>query len=128
MSVVIDSSAVLDLLLNPADIDVSKIENEVLSAPQLLPFEVSNVIRRQWAGGLLSKEDAEQALSDFRALHIELSDWATIADRVWSLRGQLSSYDASYVALAIQTGRVLITADAKLVKAVGQEVQIELIE
>ncbi|MCL2418220.1 MAG: type II toxin-antitoxin system VapC family toxin, partial [Conexibacteraceae bacterium] len=38
-----------------------------------------------------------------------------LADRVWELRHQFTSYDACYLALAEAVGAPLFTCDAKLV-------------
>ena len=47
--------------------------------------------------------------------------------RVWELRGNLSAYDAVYVALAEALDGVLITCDGPLARAPGVGAEIELI-
>ena len=47
---------------------------------------------------------------------------------IWSLRANLTAYDAAYVALAEAFGATLLTRDARLANASGQFVRsIELI-
>ena len=45
--------------------------------------------------------------------------YAGSGDRVWQLRGILTSYDASYVALAELLGATLVTLDKRLARAPG---------
>jgi predicted nucleic acid-binding protein len=42
-----------------------------------------------------------------------------LLDRVWTLRGNLSTYDATYVALAEELACPLLTADGLLAGAAG---------
>jgi predicted nucleic acid-binding protein len=126
---VIDASAVLALLLGPiqqGDRVAERIADASLAAPALLPFEVVNVVRRQWSAGLVSDARAQTAWDDFRDLSISLWPWEAIAEGTWALRGSITSYDASYVALARIAGAPLLTADAKLCAAAMKYARIEL--
>jgi len=42
-----------------------------------------------------------------------------VLDRIWELRDNLSAYDAGYIALAERLGCALVTADARLSRALG---------
>jgi predicted nucleic acid-binding protein len=90
-----------------------------LAAPDLLPFEVANVLRRHQAHGALSPDVATLAHTDLLDLVVELFPYEAIADRVWELRGSLPSYDASYIALAERLDAPLATVDARLTRAHG---------
>ena len=57
---------------------------------------------------------ADSALRSYFALSIERHEAGLLANRVWSLRFQLTSYDASYIALAEALRVPLVTCDAKL--------------
>ena len=83
-------------------------------APDLLPYEVTNVLRRHRNAGRLSETEAGWLSTACTALSIELWPHAVLADRVWSLGANLSAYDAAYVALAERLGAVLLTADARI--------------
>jgi len=48
-------------------------------------------------------------------------------DRIWSLRANLTAYDAAYVALAESLPAPLITRDTRLAKAAGHTARIELV-
>jgi len=60
-----------------------------------------------------------------RYRHLEL------IERTWAMREALSTYDASYVALAELLRCPLLTADARLAKGVahaGSRVEVEVLE
>lgn len=80
-------------------------------------FESSNIIRRHELTGLVSPDQAAQAHADLLDLSIELWPYEPLATRVWELRANLSSYDASYVALAEQTDAPLVTLDRRIARA-----------
>jgi len=44
---------------------------------------------------------------------------SVVLDRIWELRDDLSAYDAGYIALAERLGCALVTADARLSRALG---------
>ena len=60
---------------------------------------------------------AAQAHADLLDLAIEQWPYELLASRVWALRRNLSSYDASYVALAELIGAMLITLDRRIARA-----------
>ncbi|MCY4660225.1 MAG: hypothetical protein OXF93_10515 [Acidobacteria bacterium] len=48
-------------------------------------------------------------------------------DRVWSLRNNVTAYDAIYVALAETLGELLVTGDRRLAGSPGLNVRVELV-
>lgn len=117
--IVLDASSLTSLLLDPTAAEHSLVRGARLLAPSLLPYEVTNVLRRLQAAGRLASRHATQAFSDLATLDIGYWDWALLAERVWQLRANLSSYDAAYVALAERTEALLVTRDARLAQAPG---------
>ena len=95
-------------------------------APALLSFECSNVIRRHEIGGLISSDQAAQAHADLLDLPIALFPYEPLAQRVWQLRRNPTSYDAAYVALAEAIDAPLITLDRRLSEAPGITCRIEV--
>lgn len=97
-------------------------------APYLIDAEVGNVLRRHERAALLSSREAYTALRAARALvdHRYPHDGA-LAERAWALRGNLSFYDALYVALADRLGVVLLTGDTRLSRAPGLPCETELV-
>ncbi|MDT0309038.1 hypothetical protein RM780_19030 [Streptomyces sp. DSM 44917] len=51
----------------------------------------------------------------------------SLLPRMWQLRGNVSGYDAAYVAAAEAHGCPLVTADARPARAVGVRCAVELI-
>lgn len=97
---VCDASALVTVLLgsgNAGDWLARRLASADLAAPALLPFECSNVIRRHEVGGLISSDQAAQAHNDLVDLPIDLFPYEPLAQRVWQLRRNLTSYDAAYV-------------------------------
>ncbi|HOA28179.1 MAG TPA: type II toxin-antitoxin system VapC family toxin, partial [Arachnia sp.] len=65
-------------------------------------------------GGRLTPQAAEIALDRYFSLAIVRHETSPLAARVWQLRHQFTSYDASYLALAEALDVPLHTCDAKL--------------
>jgi predicted nucleic acid-binding protein len=122
MSLVVDASvlvaAAIDTGANGRWAE-SLLVDQVLLAPHLLPVEVCNVLRRLEASGKLDRLEAASALADCNALEIELLPFAPFAERIWSLRANLSAYDAWYVAIAERFSAECATLDSRLARANG---------
>jgi predicted nucleic acid-binding protein len=88
-----------------------------IAAPTLVMFEAANIIRRHELAGLVSADQAAQAHADLLDLAIEQWPYEVFSSRVWALRTNLSTYDASYVALAELIGTTLVTLDRRIARA-----------
>jgi len=100
------------------------IEGKVeLIAPSIMPFEVLNAIRyskRQIP--MKTLEDIAESLSLYNIkLYNLIRDYAKKVSRI-SLEYNITIYDASYIALAIQERTLLYTADKKLINMVDGEI------
>ncbi|MBM7505945.1 type II toxin-antitoxin system VapC family toxin [Agromyces aurantiacus] len=124
--VVVDASSMAAVLLDADAGEHAVMRGAQLLAPSLLPYEVANVLRRLESAGRLAPDHADQAFRDFTGLDLELWPWPVLADRVWQLRANLSTYDAAYVALAETTGATLLTRDSRLGRAPGPGCTIEV--
>jgi predicted nucleic acid-binding protein len=62
-----------------------------LLAPELLPFEVANILRRHALAGILDATAATLAYTDLLALPIKLYPYAAMADRASALRANLTA-------------------------------------
>lgn len=128
---VLDASVTMSWLLSdgkPADRDYAKAVLEALKDPAIratVPVTwglgVANVIARAEDRGLLSEAQSEAFLEMLGSAPIR-SDEATfskaLADTLHLARRHgLSSYDASYLELALRTGSPLATLDSDLAKA-----------
>lgn len=128
--IVLDASAALEMLLRTpvgerlidrllASPDTS------LHAPHLLDLEVAQVLRRFVAQGSLAAKRAREALQDLADLPLERYSHELLLPRIWSLRRNLTAYDAAYVALAELLGATLVTLDVRLVRSPGHGARIE---
>ncbi len=115
--VVCDASALVALLLDEGPDGswaTEALSGADLAAPALVAFETANIIRRHELADLVSSDQAAQAHADLLDLAVELWPYELLAGRAWELRRNLSSYDASYVALAELTGATLVTLDRRI--------------
>lgn len=99
---------------------------ETLAAPELIDLDVSSVLRRLSLAGHIPARRAELAMSDLGALPLRRVSHRALLARCWSLRENLTIYDASYVALAEQLDTVLVTADVRLSSAPGLRCVVEV--
>lgn len=82
-----------------------------------MPFEATNILRRLGASGIISADQANQAFADLTDLPVELWDYEVLAERIWALRDNLTSYDAAYVAVAEAVSAPLVTLDEHIERA-----------
>lgn len=125
--VVCDASALVAALLDDGPDGqwaAAAITTVDLLAPNLVGFEVANVIRRHELATLISSDQAAQAHADLLDLTIEQWPYEILAPRAWELRANLSVYDASYVALAELTESTLVTLDKRIAGASGPRCSI----
>ena len=90
-----------------------------LAGPELVLAEATNVLRRLERAGEVSGLEASASQRSLLQLDVELYPFAPFAERVWALRGNLTSYDAWYVALAESLACPLVTLDRRLSRAAG---------
>jgi predicted nucleic acid-binding protein len=120
--VVCDASALVALLLDSGPDGrwaADALTGADIAAPSLVTFEASNIIRRHELAGLVGADQAAQAHADMLDLAIEQWPYELLASRIWELRGNLSSYDAGYVALAEYTKATLVTLDRRIGRSPG---------
>lgn len=112
---VVDASAMVEALVG-RDVDPRFLESLAgdVDAPHLLDVEVVSALRGLELGRKLGSDVAEQARADHFALAITRHPLEPFAERVWALRHQFTSSDASYIAVAEALGVPLYTCDAKL--------------
>ena len=113
--IVVDASAMVEALVGrDVDDDLLTALGGAVSAPHLLDVEVLSVLRGLVLGQKLRFDQADEARRHHFDLLIERYDTAALADRIWALRHQYTSYDASYLALAEALQAPLHTCDARL--------------
>lgn len=125
--IVVDAAALVDALtVVEGSTDLrDHLASEELHVPALVDFEFVSALCGLTRGGRLSVTRAEDALTDFEDL--ALRRWPNgdaLRRRAYSLRNNVSAYDASYVALAEALECPLLTRDARLARSGGHSVQI----
>jgi predicted nucleic acid-binding protein len=129
--IVIDASAEIAILLNIGP-EVEGVRDriarpgETLHVPHLFEIEVLDALRRLSLRGTVSPERARLALSRLRDTQLVRYPHATFIDRIWSLKNNLTAYDAAYVALAEALDAPLVTMDARLAQAPGIRAAVEV--
>jgi predicted nucleic acid-binding protein len=91
-------------------------------APDHLPLEAANAIRKYVRAGALDASAGERALGNVLALGIRLVSAAEAARPAFrvALERRLSVYDSAYVVVAEAMKVPLLTADKKLAAAYGR--------
>ena len=122
LTLVVDASVVVSALTDVGDVGAwaeSLLVSESLVAPHLMPVEAANVLRRAVLGGDISGDIASLAHADLIDLDIVFFPYQPFAARVWELRGNVSAYDAWYVAMAEALDVPFATLDRRLQGAPG---------
>ena len=125
--IVVDASVVIEWLLrNPAARRAFS-PSETFHAPYLVDVEVMQGLRRCCFTGGLAGSRGKEAMEDFLRLRLRRYPHKPLLNRVWELRGNLTCYDAIYVALAESLGATLLTRDGKLASAPGHRARVQLV-
>lgn len=127
MSAVVDASVLVAALVDSAqhgpwaELAISQGQ---LAAPEMAIAETTNILRRLEHSGQVSRLEATASFGDLLRLDIELYPFNPLAERVWELRANVTSYDAWCVALAEALGNPLFTLDRKLSSASGLRCEV----
>jgi len=122
VTAVVDASVVVAALIDDGPVGrwaEELVASTPLAAPHLMPVEVANILRRAALAGDVSDDIASLAHADLVALAVELFPYDVLAERIWELRGAVTTYDGWYVALAESLKAPLATLDARLARAPG---------
>lgn len=128
--IVVDASVLATALLDDGDGGDrarDRLRGEVLVAPELVDLEVLAAIRRQAAARGADKRRTEVAQRELQDLPMHRVSHRLLLPRCWQLRDNLTTYDASYVALAEAFEVSLLTADRRLARAPGLRCAVEML-
>ncbi len=129
--IVLDASCLVELLVGTRQgrAVAARIADPAVSLhiPHLADVEVIQTLRRFVRDGEIDAAAARGAIDDLRSLDLERHAHEPLLDRVWSLRENLSAYDAVYIALAEALDATLLTCDARLSRSPGAFKRIELV-
>ena len=88
-----------------------------LVAPDLLFLEAASALGRLERRGHLSAQGADRAVARLPALPIGSVPAGMLVEQAWTLRKNITVYDAAYLVLAGALDVPLVTADRRLAKA-----------
>lgn len=128
-NIVVDSSIVIKwFVTEPLSEEARRVLNGyqsgalTLIAPDLLAAEIGNIVWKKVRMQGLAREDAQQIISAFRELDIELIPTISLLEdavRI-AMAHERTVYDALYIALSEREQSLFITADERLVNAVNK--------
>ncbi len=105
---------------------VAQVPDETLHAPHLFDVEVLHTLRGLALGGLISEGRSRHALEALSDMKVTRYPHGPLVARIWDFRGNLTAYDAAYVALAEALDAPLVTTDGRLARAPGHRARVEL--
>lgn len=100
---------------------------DALFAPAHLDAEVVSALRALARHSSALEAAVPAALRHLAGLPILRMPLAPLLQRMWQLRGNVTAYDAAYVALAERLGAPVITGDRRPAEATGPRCIFDLI-
>lgn len=93
----------------------------VLHAPDLIYAELANVIWKRYSRGEIDEKDAGRLLEDVHRVPLRTTSCADLSEPALglALRTGRTVYDCLYLALAVKTSCVMVSADKRLVNALA---------
>jgi predicted nucleic acid-binding protein len=130
--IVVDASALLEFLLQTplgARVETRLFRDEgELHAPHLVDVEIAQGLRRLVRAGEVTAVRAAEAIADLTDLDLHRHAHLDLLGRAWTLRDNITAYDAMYVALAEAIEAPIVTCDNPLAKSPGHRARIEVID
>jgi predicted nucleic acid-binding protein len=126
--VVVDSSVAIKwFVVEPYSVEAHAILEDyqagtlTLLAPDLLYAEVGNIVWKKHRFQNLATEDAEEVLAAFRLVTFQVTSGAVLLEEAYRLAvtHQRTVYDAMYLALSLREHCHWVTADERIVNALG---------
>jgi predicted nucleic acid-binding protein len=124
--IVVDASAAVLALLNDGEAR-SQLAAGSLASAHLVDSEVAHALRARVIRAEIDGADGERAIRRWARLGIGRLAVVGLLDRVWELRSNLTSYDATYVAIAEALDAALLTADGRLARVPGPRCPITVV-
>jgi len=101
--------------------------SETLCAPFTIDAELVSALRKQVRLGRVGVATAEAAIRVWPHIELNRYDIRPLLQRIWSLRDNLTAYDATYLALAEALNCELVTADRHLASAAVTAARVRLV-
>ena len=130
-AVVLDASAFVHVYTErtaSADDARRRFGHLTVHTPHLFVAEVGSVARRLVLGGGASAERGLALIDGAASISSRQHPHRPLVRLAWSLRRNVSFYDALYVALAAALSVPLLTADARLARSPGLLCDVQLVD
>ena len=127
--IVFDASALVDMIMEwrSALIEARFAQASAIHVPVTVDSEVLHALRKQAFAPTFKPEYADVALSLLGGRALTRHPVQPLGPRMWSLRHNVTTYDAAYVALAESLNVPLLTRDRRLSRSSGHTATIEYI-
>jgi predicted nucleic acid-binding protein len=127
--IVIDASALVDMIMGWRSERIRERLRAAaeLHAPVTIDAELLHALRKHAFAGVVGIDHANTALDLLAGPALTRHPVQPLARRMWSLRRNITAYDAAYVALAESLELPLITRDRRLARSSGHAARIEYI-
>ena len=129
MNVLLDASAILAIILNEPnrDITVKLTKGAMILAPEVISFEIGNALVNLYRKKKIAADELLEAYKNFtsiplRIIKIDIAEALKIACRY-----NIYAYDAYYLEIARRLNLPLITFDGPM-KKVGLDLKINILE
>jgi predicted nucleic acid-binding protein len=122
--IVVDSSAITEVLVarSRADAVLAVLSaNTELHVPAHFHVEVLSALRRYSLRGKLNDLETTNALAMLAGLRTLTYPIRELAQPIWELRFNFTTYDAAYLALARRLDAGLVTLDGALAEAAARD-------
>lgn len=119
MTLVVDASVAVPACLQPQGFE--RLQGDELIAPPLMWSEARSVLHEAAWRGELTADEAESAMRRLESAPVASTGPPALGEESWRIAdafGWAKTYDAEYVALARLLGCRMVTADARLRRAV----------
>ena len=119
---VVDANVLVDALIDAGDHGTAAraaLRNTHIAGPEHLRVETFHALRALTRRGVFGPDTTRRAVEHLGRLPLSLVPTAALLERMWTLRDNLTGYDAAYVAAAEHLGVDLLTRDGALHTAPG---------
>lgn len=103
-------------------------EAKALYAPDLIDLEVANYFRKAVIRREMTTEVATEQIAAWTGNEVEHFPHTPLLATVWSMRHNITPYDAAYVALAMELDVPLLTADRRLAASASAYCEVILVD
>lgn len=127
--IVIDASALVDVIMGWRSEAIKERLRDaaIVHVPVTIDAELLHALRKHALAGVVGVQHSNAALEMLGGTTLSRHSVQPFAPRMWSLRHNVTTYDAAYVALAESLDIPLLTRDARLSRSSGHTARIEYI-